>query len=74
MAGLEPRRKRFVEVARRLIVDVIEPRMAVVAGQFVNAQADRNAHEDRSVWWFGFCERFPVTARLEIGVRPQRDD
>ncbi|MGD9722641.1 MAG: YHS domain-containing protein [Pirellulales bacterium] len=68
MAGLEPRRKRFLEVARRLIADVIEPRMPVVAGQFVNAQADRNAHDDRSVWWFGFCERFPVTARLEISV------
>jgi YHS domain-containing protein len=39
-----------------------------VAEPFANAQADRNAHHDRSVWWFGFCERFPVTARLEISV------
>lgn len=68
MADLEPHRKRFLEVARRLIADVIEPRMAVVAEPFANAEADRNAHEDRSVRWFGYCERFPVTARLEIGI------
>jgi YHS domain-containing protein len=68
MTELEPRRKQFVEVARRLVAEVIEPRMAVVGGPFANAQADRNAHQDRSVWWFGYCERFPVTARLEISV------
>jgi YHS domain-containing protein len=68
MGGLEPRRRLFAEVSRHLIGDIIEPRMAVVAEPFANAQPDRNAHQDRSVWWFGYCERFPVTARLEIGV------
>lgn len=68
MAVLEPRRKRFAEVARRLIADVIVPRMTVVAEPFANAQADRNAHQDRSLWWFEYCERFPLTARLEFSV------
>jgi YHS domain-containing protein len=68
MAALEPRRQRFLEVARRLLAEVIEPRMAAVAQPFANAQPDRNAHQDRSAWWFGYCERFPVTARLEISV------
>jgi YHS domain-containing protein len=42
--------------------------MAALAESFPNARADRNAHRDRSVWWFGYSERFPVTARLEIGL------
>lgn len=68
MSGLDPRRKRFVEVARHLLTNVIEPRMAVVAEPFANAQSDRRAREDRSIWWFEYCERYPVTARLEIGI------
>jgi YHS domain-containing protein len=68
MAALEPRRQRFVEVARRWVADVIEPRMAAVGEPFANAQADRHARNDRSTWWFGYCERYPVTARLEISV------
>lgn len=68
MAELEPRRRRFTEVSRHLIRAIVEPRMAVIGEPFANAQLDRNAHPDRSVWWFGYCERFPVTARLEIGI------
>lgn len=68
MVQLAPRRKRFVEIARRLVDTVIEPRMAVVAESFANSRADRNAHTDRSVRWFEYCDRYPVTTRLEIGV------
>ncbi len=68
MKRSEPRRQQFVKLARRWGTDVIDPCMAAVAEPFANAEADRNGQDGRSTWWFGYCERYPVTARLEISV------
>lgn len=68
MAELEPRRRRFEEIAPRLVDTIVRPRLQAVASYFPNAAPDRADRSDRSAYWFGYCERFPADTKVEIAV------
>lgn len=66
MAELEPRRRRFEDIARRLILTLIRPRLEVLAKFFANSKLDSGEHVDRCACWFGYCNRFPASTKVEI--------
>lgn len=68
MAELEPRRRQFEEIAPRLVNAIIRPRLQAVASRFPNAVPDKADRSDRGAYWFGYCERFPADAKVEIAV------
>ena len=68
MAEIEPRRRRFEEIAPRLVKAIIRPRLQAVASYFPNAAPDRADRSDRGAYWFGYCERFPADVKVEIAV------
>jgi YHS domain-containing protein len=68
MGELAPRRRLFEEIAPRIVQATIRPRLQVVASHFPNAAPDRAERSDRSAYWFGYCERFPADAKVEISV------
>ncbi|MBX9792600.1 MAG: YHS domain-containing protein [Pirellulales bacterium] len=68
MATLAPRRRDFEEVAPRLVRDIIRPRMEALVAQFPNAKCDRAEDAYRCTCWFGYRERFPTDARVELAV------
>lgn len=68
MAELESRRRQFEQHAIRIVQTLIRPRMQVVASYFPNSATDRTERSDRCAYWFGYCERFPTDAKVEIAV------
>ena len=68
MAGLAPRRRDFEEVAPRLVRDIIRARIEALVTLFPNAKCDRSEDAYRCTCWFGYCERFPADARVELAV------
>ena len=68
MTALEPRRQIFEEAARRLLADVVKPRLDALVEFFPSARtrADEQAH--CYCCWFAYSDRFPVTAKLEFSV------
>ena len=68
MAELGARRRQFEEIAPRIVKTIIQPRLQAVACYFPNAAPDRVDRNDRSAYWFGYCERFPADAKVEIAV------
>jgi hypothetical protein len=67
MQQFQDRKQRFDQIAPQLVSDVIRPRMAQLAFQFNNAALDDRSN-DRTTCWFGYCERFPSSAKIEIAV------
>ena len=68
MAQFEPKYRQFEQLADRLLSEVVQPRLESVASFFPGARVRPAAPEHRCVAWFGFCQRFPATARIELTV------
>lgn len=68
MATLAPRRRDFEEVAPRLVRTIIRPRAEALVVRFPNAKCDRTEDPYRCTCWFGYCDRLPADARVEIAV------
>lgn len=68
MAHFEPKYRQFEQLADRLLTEVIQPRLEAVARFFPGARVRPAVQEHRCVAWFGFCQRFPATARVELTV------
>jgi YHS domain-containing protein len=68
MAQFEPKYRQFEQLADRLLSEVVQPRLESVASFFPGARVRPAAPEHRCVAWFGFCERFPATARVEFTI------
>jgi YHS domain-containing protein len=68
MAQFEPKYRQFEQLANRLLTEVIQPRLQTVARFFPGARVRPAVQEHRCVAWFGFCQRFPATARVELTV------
>ena len=68
MAAYGTRRVRFEDLAERLNLRIIRPRLEAVASYFVNAEMQQEEPPNRSSCVFEYCERFPAHARLEFSV------
>ena len=68
MARFSSRREQFEELAARLISTIIRPRVETLAGYFANTTPARDDAASRCSYWFGYCERFPVSTQLEFAV------
>ncbi|WP_182870671.1 YHS domain-containing protein [Rhodopirellula sp. JC639] len=68
MAEVEARRQRFLEIAASLNDNVIRPSLEILADHFSNANLVRDALIGHSACRFGYCERFPVNARVAFTV------
>ena len=69
MAAVGLRRERFNELAIRLAEAVIRPRFEVVASYFPNVNRVRNEPVGCCSYWFGYCQRFPASAKVAIAVQ-----
>lgn len=68
MAEYGARRQRFEELAQRLNLNLIRPRLETLASFFANASVQQQEPPNRSSCWFEFCDRFPATAQVEFVV------
>ena len=62
------RRQQFDKLASHLIKNVIRPRLELLASQFPNAVPTRNEPPGYCAYWFGYCERFPVSTEVAFIV------
>lgn len=68
MADYAARRQRFEELARRLSLSIIRPRLETVASYFANAEMKQDEPRNRFSCWFAFCQRFPAVAELDFFI------
>ena len=68
MAEVAARRERFEQMALRLIETEIQPRLEMVASYFANASLTNNEPSGRCSCWFGYCERFPSSTKVEFAI------
>jgi YHS domain-containing protein len=68
MAASDERGERFTQLAHRLMEHVIRPRLVALANAFRNASLADMSSLRSCQCNFGYCERFPVYAKLEIGL------
>lgn len=68
MADADLRHHRFDELTVRLNDTVIQPRLEIVASHFANASLTTGEPPGHCVCWFGYCERFPASAKVAIAV------
>lgn len=68
MTQFEPKFRQFEELAARLVGEVIQPRMQIVAAAFPNSKLRRTERQFGCEGWFGYCERVPNSVRLELSV------
>ncbi len=68
MREIGSRRQHFLEIASSLSSSVIQPRLEILAGYFSNANLSRDEPIGHSACRFGYCERFPVNARVAFAV------
>lgn len=68
MAQFEPKYRQFEQLASRLLTEIVQPRLEVVAHFFPGARVRPAVQENRCAAWFGFCERFPATAKVELTI------
>ena len=66
MAQFESKYQQFEQMANRLLAEIVQPRLAIVAHLFPGARVRPTVEEHRCVAWFGYCQRFPATARVEF--------
>jgi YHS domain-containing protein len=72
MVDLQPRLTGFEQLATCLIADIIRPRLGVLASNFSNADLDRQVQSHACAASFGYCQRFPASARIEFSI--EHDD
>lgn len=68
MAEVEERRRRFDQVCSRMITTVIRPRLEVLISFFPNASLAKKLLDNHASCLFGYCRRFPTTAKVEFVV------
>jgi len=68
MQRFQVRKAKFDEATPRLVTDVILPRLSQLASMFTNASLRDRLSNDRASCWFGYCERFPSSAKIEMVV------
>jgi YHS domain-containing protein len=68
MDEVRVRREQFTQIAVRLVTDVIQPRLATVASRFPNASPAKDEPEGHCSYWFGYCDRFPSSTKVEFRV------
>lgn len=68
MAKFGERHRQFDEVAGRLASAIIRPRLEALVQSFPNARMGKDDLAEGGSCWFGYCERYPVTARVEFAV------
>jgi len=68
MATYGSRREKFEQLARHLNATIFRPRLEALVQSFPNARMGKEGPAERSSCWFGYCERYPVTARIEFAV------
>jgi YHS domain-containing protein len=68
MAEYADRRRRYEELAQRLIQTVIQPRLETVASYFVNANVNDEERPNCSSCSFEFADRFLAITRIEFAV------
>lgn len=68
MSAVAVRQSQFSQLAERLMGDVIRPRLEALADSFSNAAMADNDVSCQCTAWFGFCDRFPATTRVELAV------
>lgn len=60
------RLRAYEQASSRILADIIVPRVEVVAGFFPNAGPESRMTRKHCAWWFGYCERFPASVKLDI--------
>jgi YHS domain-containing protein len=68
MTAVAERRQRFEQFAWRLTETVVQPRLETLAGYFSNASLSHDEPAGRCSCWFGYCERFPASTKVEFAV------
>jgi YHS domain-containing protein len=66
MQRFQDRKLEFERIAPHLLTETVLPRLSHLASLFTNANLGAQATDDRITCWFGYCERFPATAKIEI--------
>lgn len=66
MVRLKERTELFRPLAARIISEIILPRVQILASFFANASAPRKVEPLHCTWWFGYCERFPASVKLDF--------
>jgi YHS domain-containing protein len=68
MSDLAPRRRRFEELAMRLVSTVAQPRLEKLASYFSHAKVSVSEKYGQCTCRLSYCERFPANVVLEISV------
>ena len=68
MAANDARGERFTQLAHSLMQQVVRPRLAALANAFPNASLAEKEPLYSCQCNFGYCERFPVYVKLEMGL------
>lgn len=69
MADVGKRREQFEQIAARLDAMVVKPRLTAIASYFSNAKLVKEEPTEHWTCWFGYCERFPASTKLEFAIR-----
>lgn len=73
MTGLKDRIDRFRPIVRSVIDEIVRPRLNAVAAFFPNAASPRKVEPAHCTWWFGYCERFPASVKLDFSCGHDED-
>jgi YHS domain-containing protein len=68
MADYGGRRQRFEELSQNLNINIIRPRLEIVASFFVNANVQQEEPPNRSSCWLEYCDRYPATVQVEFVI------
>ena len=68
MADLQPRRKRFDEMAASLVTETVTSRLEALVELFPSSRLMADQQANRCACWFAQSDRFPVTAKLEFAI------
>lgn len=68
MAELQKRTTQFRTEADRVLMEIVGPRLRALGSLFANATEARRSEPDHRTWWYGYSERFPASAKLDVSV------
>ncbi len=68
MSAVSARQTHFSQLAEHLMGAVLRPRLEALANSFLNAAMADNDVAHHCTAWFGYCDRFPATTRVELAV------
>ncbi len=68
MSAVTERQTQYSQLAVHLMEDVLQPRLEVLVNSFPNAAMADNDVAHHCTAWFGYCDRFPATTRVELAV------